>query len=281
MCAIGDTGVAEDGSGACRSAVLASYSFVALLPIVPIYLVLFRSIALFTFVTSVEHFRDYDDECVGAIRAVSSLQTTKKSIRMLRCVRQLQLLTSGVGEAVIIGASSDPEAELSEKVPRDRSLPLTPQERALKRQLRQIFRQLDEDGSGTIEGGELRRLFLKLGLPESLITAAACEKIVEAIDVDGDGELVFDELFEWVLSNLPPATHTSVNDTVDSLFAMIDADGSGEIDKDELRETLATLGFKLDFSELESVFREVDTDLSGTIDKQELCVFLTRNLGDC
>ena len=64
MCAIGDTGVAAGaaagaaaGGTQCRGIVLAAYSFFALLPIIPIYLVLFRSIALFPFVTSVEHFR--------------------------------------------------------------------------------------------------------------------------------------------------------------------------------------------------------------------------------
>lgn len=115
----------------------------------------------------VEHFRDFSVECVGGIRAVASLQTTKKSIRMLRCVRQLQLLTSGVGDAFTLeeeeeeggegGGSPDAaspssrrsRSPLAPKRMRDRSIPLTPQERALKNQLRQIFRQLDTDGGGT------------------------------------------------------------------------------------------------------------------------------------
>ena len=123
-------------------------------------------------IVQVEHFRDFSVECVGGIRAVASLQTTKKSIRMLRCVRQLQLLTSGVGEAFTNKLDDDGEEEeeggeggggpdgaspssrrsrspLAPKRMRDRSIPLTPQERALKNQLRQIFRQLDTDGGGT------------------------------------------------------------------------------------------------------------------------------------
>ena len=95
-------------------------------------------------------------------------------------------------------------------------------------------------------------------------------------------------LIAHVLRSPPPFFHTHTHThthihivAVDALFAMVDLDGSGSIDKDELRETLASLGFKLDLSELEAVFREVDTDMSGTIDKQELSSFLSKNLGDC
>ena len=60
---------------------------------------------------------------------------------------------------------------------------------------------------------ELRSLFLKLGLPKSLITPQACDRVVATIDEDGNGEIEFEELSEWVLSNLPPASEHSIAET--------------------------------------------------------------------
>ena len=52
--------------------------------------------------------------------------------------------------------------------------------------MRDLFREWDVDGSGTIDKAEFRRAVAALGLPTS---AEACDMLFDDYDVDGSGEL--------------------------------------------------------------------------------------------
>ena len=58
------------------------------------------------------------------------------------------------------------------------------------RQLRWAFNVLDEDGSGTLEGAELEGLIQLLG---DNPTQAEAKELLAWIDVDGNGEISFEE----------------------------------------------------------------------------------------
>ncbi|KAE8989954.1 hypothetical protein PF011_g18556 [Phytophthora fragariae] len=123
-----------------------------------------------------------------------------------------------------------------------------------------LFRRLDEDGSGTVELGELDKVLRGCGLEVS------DEKLVELLhtyDYDGNGVLQkreFADLFARVG------------------FGFVDSDGSGSLDVDELRRVFQLLGVNEEAETNDAIARmlaKYDLDGSGEIDAYEFLEFMT------
>lgn len=83
----------------------------------------------------------------------------------------------------------------------------------------------------------------------------------DKIDIDGSGNIDYDEFFEAVGENRSPFT--------DKLFALIDLDGSGTIEFDEYVRVMATYCMFTKDEILRFCFECFDVDKSGTIDEKE------------
>merc|ERR1711865_142503 len=83
----------------------------------------------------------------------------------------------------------------------------------------------------------------------------------KAIDIDGSGEIDYDEFFEMIKEPRSPYA--------DSLFTLIDADGSGSIDFEEMMQVLATYCMYSKEDILTFCFDVFDKDGSGAIDEEE------------
>lgn len=59
--------------------------------------------------------------------------------------------------------------------------------------IRAAFEAFDDDGSGAISASELRKVLTKPGTVNTLLSLEEVEAIISRFDVDGDGELRFDE----------------------------------------------------------------------------------------
>jgi Ca2+-binding EF-hand superfamily protein len=83
----------------------------------------------------------------------------------------------------------------------------------------------------------------------------------DQIDIDGSGNIDFDEFFEAIGELRSPFT--------DKLFALIDVDKSGTIEFDEFVRVLATYCMFSKDEILRFCFECFDVDRSGTIDEKE------------
>jgi len=63
--------------------------------------------------------------------------------------------------------------------------------------LREAFNMFDADGSGFIDRNEVRMLMKKLA---QTLTDDEIDAIMEIVDVDGDGEISFEEFKNMMLS---------------------------------------------------------------------------------
>eukprot|EP00948_MAST-09A_sp_MAST-9A-sp1_P000891 g891.t1 len=82
-----------------------------------------------------------------------------------------------------------------------------------------------------------------------------------AVDLDGSGEIDYDEFFEFIDDVRSPYS--------DALFKLIDLDGSGTIDFNEFVQVLATYCMYGRDEILKFCFETFDKDGSGTIDEEE------------
>jgi len=87
-------------------------------------------------------------------------------------------------------------------------------------EVRQTFRQWDNDGNGQISQEEMTEILgtLNPGL------AAKSEELFAAADVNADGVLNFEEFLSWIFGPMPAATHDTVCEGVDCGALCIDAD---------------------------------------------------------
>eukprot|EP00948_MAST-09A_sp_MAST-9A-sp1_P001218 g1218.t1 len=85
-----------------------------------------------------------------------------------------------------------PDEEDIFKLPDELYNDFTPQE---IEELKTLFKQFDEDGSGSIDSGELAYIFEKLGEPKSQMQIL---DIIKDIDADGSGEIEFQEFLVFM-----------------------------------------------------------------------------------
>lgn len=138
-------------------------------------------------------------------------------------------------------------------------------------EVRELFDEIDEDGGGSLDKGEVGELLEKLGLD---VTDEKVDSIMFEMDADGQGEVELQEFLWWwkKAGKEYRAKLTKLKDEmndVKSLFDQFDDDGSGEIGEEELRALIQMLGVTMNDEELAATMAELDGDGSGEVDFQE------------
>jgi len=123
--------------------------------------------------------------------------------------------------------------------------------------MRDMFRKLDSDGNGFLNGPELIELIKYLGWSHSE-AAKIAPRILVATDHDADGRISFDEFSAmWQAMALSNDDHF-----VHAVFDALDTNKDGEISLEELKEVLKN---DVDGMTTAQIFCEVDLDKNGKI----------------
>eukprot|EP00892_Ulva_mutabilis_P000128 jgi/Ulvmu1/10115/UM006_0066.1 len=125
--------------------------------------------------------------------------------------------------------------------------------------MKRLFRTIDHDHNGKITVSELQYAIKLWGhrIPPSEVTA-----ILTAADVDGDGEIDYNEFVASTMN----INQLEKEEVIWRAFAELDADGSGSISAPELECALQRFGIQDDVHDL---LQAADTNGDGQIDYQE------------
>ena len=137
--------------------------------------------------------------------------------------------------------------------------------------LRQLFLDMDADGSGTITVEELRRGLDRHG---AHMCKTEVEALMKTMDVQGDGCIDYDEF-------LAATVHLSKLESEENLLAAfddIDTDHSGFITPDELAAQLVKMGMQSDQAEVKKMIDEADVNKDGRIDYSEFVAMMAPQL---
>uniref|UniRef100_A0ACD6A1B2 Uncharacterized protein n=1 Tax=Avena sativa TaxID=4498 RepID=A0ACD6A1B2_AVESA len=139
------------------------------------------------------------------------------------------------------------------------------------RGLKEMFKNIDKDNSGTITLEELKNGLAKQG---TKMSDTEIEQLMEAADADGNGLIDYEEF-------VTATVHMNKMDREEHLytaFQYFDKDNSGYITKDELEQALKEKGL-YDAKEIKDIICEADTDNDGRIDYSEFVAMMKKGSG--
>ncbi|GAB2271937.1 Calcium-dependent protein kinase 4 [Dionaea muscipula] len=133
--------------------------------------------------------------------------------------------------------------------------------------LKELFKMLDADNSGTITFEELKDGLKKVG---SNLLDSEIKDLMSAADIDNSGTIDYGEFLAATL-------HVNKMEREENLvaaFSYFDKDGSGYITIDELQQ--ACKDFGLGDVHLDEVIKEIDLDNDGRIDYGEFAAMMKK-----
>ncbi|KAJ7531280.1 hypothetical protein O6H91_14G038900 [Diphasiastrum complanatum] len=138
--------------------------------------------------------------------------------------------------------------------------------------LKEMFKMMDTDNSGSITFDELKAGLKKVGsdLMESEIRA-----LMDAADVDNDGTIDYKEFITATLH----LNKIEQEETMFAAFSYFDKDKSGYITLDELQQACVEYNIMRDDLQIEEMIREVDQDNDGRIDYNEFVAMMRKGNG--
>ncbi|XP_010930818.1 calcium-dependent protein kinase 28 [Elaeis guineensis] len=136
--------------------------------------------------------------------------------------------------------------------------------------LKELFKMIDTDNSGTITFDELKDGLKRVGsdLMESEIQA-----LMHAADIDNSGTIDYGEF----LAATVHMNKLEREENLISAFSFFDKDGSGYITIDELSQACRQFG--LDDVHLDDMIKEIDQDNDGQIDYSEFAAMMRKGNG--
>ncbi|RXI03138.1 hypothetical protein DVH24_003790 [Malus domestica] len=134
--------------------------------------------------------------------------------------------------------------------------------------LKEMFKGIDTDNSGTITLEELRQGLAKQGTKLSEVEA---QQLMEAADADGNGTIDYDEFITATM-------HLNRMDKEEHLytaFQHFDKDSSGFITTEELEQVLREYGMH-DGRDIREIIAEIDADNDGRINYDEFVAMMRK-----
>ncbi|KAJ8772802.1 hypothetical protein K2173_027979 [Erythroxylum novogranatense] len=138
--------------------------------------------------------------------------------------------------------------------------------------LKQMFQNMDTDGSGTITFDELKSGLSRLG---SKLSEAEIKQLMEAADVDRSGTIDYVEFITATMHR----HRLEKEEQLFQAFQFFDKDGSGFITRDELKQAMSQYGMG-DEATIDEVIDDVDTDKDGNINYEEFVAMMRRGTQD-
>ncbi|KAK8509965.1 hypothetical protein V6N13_118511 [Hibiscus sabdariffa] len=138
--------------------------------------------------------------------------------------------------------------------------------------LKQMFKNIDTDGSGTITLDELRDGLARLG---SKLTEPEIRQLMDAADVDNSGTI---DYIEFITATMHRHRLEKEENLVKA-FKYFDKDDNGHITRDELRHAMTQYGMG-DEATIDEVIEDVDTDKDGRINYEEFVAMMKRGTQD-
>ncbi|XP_030527313.1 calcium-dependent protein kinase 29 [Rhodamnia argentea] len=138
--------------------------------------------------------------------------------------------------------------------------------------LRQMFNNMDTDGSGTITFEEFKSGLSRLG---SKLTEAEIRQLMDAADVDKNGTIDYIEFITATINR----HRLEREDSLSKAFQFFDKDSSGFITRDELRHAMAQYGMG-DEATIDEIIEDVDTDKDGRINYEEFVAMMRKGIQD-
>nr|GME04290.1 calcium-dependent protein kinase 2-like [Ipomoea batatas] len=138
--------------------------------------------------------------------------------------------------------------------------------------LKQMFKGMDTDGSGTITLEELKLGLAKQG---TKLSEYEVKQLMEAADADGNGTIDYEEFITATM-------HLNKMDREEHLytaFQYFDKDNSGYITIEELEQALREFGMN-DEKDIKEIISEVDTDHDGRINYDEFVAMMRKGQQD-
>ncbi|KAK3231901.1 hypothetical protein Dsin_003782 [Dipteronia sinensis] len=138
--------------------------------------------------------------------------------------------------------------------------------------LKQMFNNMDTDGSGTITYEELKNGLSRLG---SKLSEAEIKQLMDAADVDKNGSIDYTEFITATMHRhkLEKEEHLY------KAFRYFDSDNSGFITREELRQTMTQYGMG-DEATIDEIIEDVDTDKDGRINYDEFAAMMRKGTQD-
>ncbi|KAJ6802806.1 putative calcium-dependent protein kinase 34 [Iris pallida] len=138
--------------------------------------------------------------------------------------------------------------------------------------LKEMFKSMDSDNSGTITLEELKQGLCKQG---TKLSEFELKQLMEAADADGDGTIDYEEFITATM-------HLNRMDREEHLytaFQYFDKDNSGFITKEELEQALIEQGMS-DDRDIKEVIAEADSDNDGRINYSEFVEMMRKGNPD-
>ncbi|XP_045123605.1 troponin C, isotype gamma-like isoform X1 [Portunus trituberculatus] len=132
--------------------------------------------------------------------------------------------------------------------------------------LRKAFDSFDTDKKGAITTETVGTILRMMGVK---ISEKNLQEVIAETDVDGSGELEFEEFVELAAKFLIEEDEEALKEELREAFRIYDKGGDGYITTDTLREILRELDNRLTEEDLDGIIEEVDEDGSGTLDFDE------------
>ena len=129
----------------------------------------------------------------------------------------------------------------------------------------QAFKDADSDGNGVLTADELR-VVIHQHLSKPGVSAMDIDeqfaKLIDALDIDGDGTIGYHEFIAATMET----KHWATADRLESAFHALDTDGSEYLDPNEIK---LALGGDDDDKTVEDIMRRFDKNNDGKIDIHE------------
>ncbi|PKU74006.1 calcium-dependent protein kinase 1 [Dendrobium catenatum] len=140
------------------------------------------------------------------------------------------------------------------------------------RGLKEMFKSMDTDNSGTITYEELKAGLPKLG---SKLSESEVKQLMEAADVDGNGTI---DYIEFITATMH-MNRMEKEDHLYKAFEYFDEDRSGYITVEELEQALTKYNMG-DAKTIKEILAEVDTDHDGRINYDEFVAMMRKGNPD-